>query len=116
MIIWSKGTTFFCTTAHQEENVFCTIKPHWNRARIWFKFNKRKGQTIKFTVNKTENMIEIDPNTQYGTIEFWIKTNNFEHPKDAIIHCLKNLKIEKSICWEAPEEFISKELFIALNS
>lgn len=88
----------------------------WNTARISFKFNHRRGQTVKITHLEDPELVDIKDSLDYTVIQFWVNTSKFSSQESAAQFCKTLIDtVDYAVNFEAKEELITKELLIILG-
>lgn len=88
----------------------------WNHAKITFKFNHRRGQTVKITHLEDDELVDIHDYRDYTTISFWVNTSKFCCQSDAVYFCKTLIDtVDYAVNFEAKELLVTKELLIVLG-
>lgn len=88
----------------------------WNTAKITFKFNHRRGQTVKITHLEDPELVDIKDSLDFTVIQFWVNTANFKDKDDAVYFCKTLIDtVNYAVNLEAKEELVTKELFLILG-
>lgn len=93
----------------------------FNMAKISFKFNHRRGQTVVITHLEDEDLVDIHDCPDYTIIAFHVNTSDVKHTgsygQEIMVNRCKGLidTVDYAVNFEAKEELVTKELLIVLG-